>query len=63
MMTNFGLGTPLTLDSAELVVRNRKTGEETRYALGGFRNSTYVGIEKSRFQFADSQRRPIVGQR
>lgn len=36
MMTNFGLGTPLTLDSAELVVRNRKTGEETRYALGGF---------------------------
>ena len=24
--------------------------------------SAYAGIEKSRFQFADSQRRPLVGQ-
>mgnify|MGYP000099148122 CR=1 FL=1 len=30
MMTNFGLGTPLTLDSAELVVRNRKNGAKKR---------------------------------
>lgn len=50
MVTNVGLGTPLTLDRMELVVRNQTTGKEQRIPIDSFDPAQLTTYGQQTFQ-------------